>query len=202
MKFQIRSRERFNIIKDLLNPSEEWIKDQRDPRKTIGIIRPKDLKVKIELSKQTPKEPKGPEFASLLEYTNPELKKDAMRRRNIEKKLRKYLIRILDIKFNFKCYYNPECRGHTKLLLDDGLHQYIRKLSRELPINEVILKTRENIELRHSRSWVFLGIGTVTHDRYRSYTIGSVFTFPKSKISEQEISEIFSKKQLKINSTF
>ncbi|KKN21175.1 hypothetical protein LCGC14_0928060 [marine sediment metagenome] len=195
-------RNRFNIIKDLLNQSEAWIKAQREPRRTIGIIRPKDLKVTIEISKQKPKESKDPEFASLLEYTNPEIKKDATKRRFIEKKLRQYLTRILDIRFNFKCHYNPECRGHTKLVLDDGLHQYTRKLNRELPVNDVILKTRENIELRHSRSWIFLGIGTVTPYPYKSYTIGSVFTFPKSKISEHEISEIFSKKQLKINNAF
>ena len=195
-------RNRFNIIKDLLNQSEAWIKAQREPRRTIGIIRPKDLKVTIEISKQKPKEPKDPEFASLLEYTNPEIKKDATKRRFVEKKLRQYLTRILDVRFNFKCHYNPECRGHTKLVLDDGLHQYTRKLKRELPVNDVILKTRENIELRHSRSWIFLGIGTVTPYPYKSYTIGSVFTFPKSKISEHEISEIFSKKQLKINNAF
>lgn len=49
-------------------------------------------------------------------------------------------------------------RDHQKAheLIRSGLnHKYIRKLSRKLPINEVILKTRENIELRHSRSWCF-----------------------------------------------
>lgn len=187
-------RKRFNIIKSLLSPSEGWIKAQRDPRKTIGIIIPKDLKVRIEVSKQKPKKPKGPEFVSLLEYTNPEIKKDAIKRRYIEKKLREYSTRILDIRFNFKCHHNPECKGHTKQVLDDGLHQYIRKLNRDLPINEVILKTKENIELRHSRSWVFLGLGTVTPYPYKSYIIGSVFTFPKSEISEQEILYIFSEK--------
>jgi len=191
-------KKRFTLIKSLLNPSEEWIKAQRNPRKTIGIVRPKDLKVTIEVSKQEPKESKEPNFASLLEYTDPELKRNATKKRYIEKKLRQYLTRILDIRFNFKCHYNPECKGHKKLILDDGLHQNVRKLSRDFPINEVIAKTRENIELRHSRSWLFLGLGTVTPYPYRSYTIGSVFTFPKSKVSEQEMSELFSKRQLKI----
>jgi hypothetical protein len=84
-------------------------------------------------------------------------------------------------------------------VLDDGLHQFVRNENRNCnSIEELIEKTKKAIEYWHSRAWVFLGIGSLNAHPYWRYTIGSVFRFGKSKISENEINEIINPRKKKL----
>ncbi len=196
-------KKRFEVIKRLINPSEEWIKEQKEPKRTIGIILPDILKIEVAASQQEPKKPKSIDHHSLLEYVSQEIKEESERKRILEKYLRKYTTRILDVHFKFKCHFNSRCSGHNKMALDDGLHQRIMRLSKEKPINEVIDKIIEEIQEKHSKSWIFFGLGTVSHAPFYSYTIGSVFRLPKSKISQYDIDNLLKKtKQAKLSSFY
>lgn len=191
------TREKFEILKRILCPSSEWIKQQRNPRRTIGIIKPVIEKVIIKKTTQEPKESKLKDFSSILDFIDPNMKEDEKKRRNYEKKLREYSTRILDVRFQFRCEFDSNCNGHNMQVLDDGLHQYIRNINKEISsLDELINKTRTLIEDAHEKSWIFLGLGTMNAYPFQHHTIGSVFRFPKSKFSKQDIDNLNPKNSL------
>ncbi len=183
-----KTNEKLHLIKRLLCPSEEWLKEQRNPRRTIGIVKPMDWSIRVLDSSQ--KKAEDEDIQTLLNYSDPVAKRNDEKRRLLEQRLMNYYRRFLDVKMRFRCEYNDVCPGHEKNILDDGIHQFIKnEFNKCHDLDTVKVRTLERMEDGNQQSWIFLGLGTI-NGRPFTYTIGSVFRLPKSKISASTIDSL------------